>query len=92
MKSNYLNIGIWTFALFFLHACTPKEVRQIPLEDFFKNSEKTSYSISPDGKYFSYMAPYQNRLNIYIQEVGQGYCDTDHQRNRTGYCRIFLGK
>ena len=71
MKSNYLNIGIWTFALFFLHACTPKEVRQIPLEDFFKNSEKTSYSISPDGKYFSYMAPYQNRLNIYIQEVGR---------------------
>lgn len=71
MKSNYLNIGIWTFALFFLHACSPKEVRQIPLEDFFKNSEKTSYSISPDGKYFSYMAPYQNRLNIYIQEVGR---------------------
>lgn len=88
MKSNYLNIGIWTVALFFLHACTPKEVRQIPLEDFFKNSEKTSYSISPDGKYFSYMAPYQNRLNIYIQEVGRDTAiriTSETERDIAGY-------
>jgi len=42
----------------------------IPLEDFFKNPEKTSYRISPDGKYFSYLAPYESRLNIFIQEIG----------------------
>ena len=36
---------------------------QVPLEDFFKNPEKVGYQISPDGKYFSYMAPYENRLN-----------------------------
>ena len=29
---------------------------QVPLEDFFKNPEKVGYQISPDGKYFSYMA------------------------------------
>jgi dipeptidyl aminopeptidase/acylaminoacyl peptidase len=44
---------------------------QIPLEDFFKNPEKTSYQISPDGKYFSYMAPYENRMNIFVQKVGK---------------------
>jgi dipeptidyl aminopeptidase/acylaminoacyl peptidase len=44
---------------------------QIPLEDFFKNPEKTSYQISPDGKYFSYMAPYESRMNIFVQKVGK---------------------
>ncbi len=44
---------------------------QIPLEDFFRNPEKTSYQISPDGKYFSYTAPYENRMNIFVQKVGK---------------------
>jgi len=44
---------------------------QIPLEDFFKNPEKSSYQISPDGKYFSYMAPYESRMNIFVQKVGK---------------------
>ena len=43
---------------------------QVPLEDFFKNPEKVAFQISPDGKYFSYMAPYENRLNLFIQEIG----------------------
>lgn len=43
---------------------------QTPLEDFFKNPEKVGYQISPDGKYFSYLAPYEKRLNLFIQEVG----------------------
>lgn len=42
----------------------------IPLEDFFKNPEKTSYNISPDGKYISFMAPYESRMNIFVQKVG----------------------
>jgi len=43
---------------------------QIPLEDFFRNPEKTAYQISPDGKYFSFMAPYESRMNIFVQKVG----------------------
>lgn len=42
----------------------------IPLEDFFKNPEKTSYNISPDGKYISFMAPYESRMNIFVQKAG----------------------
>ena len=29
------------------------KAKQIPLEDFFKNPEKSSYQISPNGDYFS---------------------------------------
>src|SRR5258708_3911656 len=46
--------------------------RQIPLRDFFKNPEKTGYSISPDGRYLAYLAPYENRLNIFVQKIGSG--------------------
>jgi dipeptidyl aminopeptidase/acylaminoacyl peptidase len=42
----------------------------IPLEDFFKNPERTSYNISPDGKYISFMAPYESRMNIFVQKTG----------------------
>lgn len=49
----------------------PMQVRQIPLEDFFKNPEKARYQISPDGKFFSFMAPYESRMNIFVQEVGK---------------------
>ena len=37
-------------------ACTPKTAPELPMETFFRNSEKSDYQISPDGKYFSYMA------------------------------------
>ena len=40
-----------------LAACAPKTAPELPMETFFRNSEKTGYQISPDGKYFSYMAP-----------------------------------
>jgi len=49
----------------------PEKARQIPLEDFFKNPEKTAYKISPDGNYYSYLAPYESRLNVFVQERGK---------------------
>jgi len=47
-----------------------KIAKEIPLEDFFKNPEKSGYQISPDGKYFSFSAPYESRMNIFVQEIG----------------------
>lgn len=49
----------------------PMKAKQIPLEDFFKNPEKTGYQISPDGKFYSYMAPYESRLNVFVQNRGE---------------------
>ena len=47
------------------------KAKQIPLEDFFKNPERSSYQISPNGDFYSYMAPYEKRMNIFIQKRGE---------------------
>lgn len=41
------------------------------IEDFFRNPEKAAYQISPDGRYISYLAPYQRRQNIFVQKIGE---------------------
>jgi dipeptidyl aminopeptidase/acylaminoacyl peptidase len=46
------------------------KAKQVPLEDFFKNPDKSGYQISPNGDYYSYMAPYESRMNVYIQKRG----------------------
>jgi dipeptidyl aminopeptidase/acylaminoacyl peptidase len=47
------------------------EVKRYDLKDFFKNPEKSRYQISPNGEYFSYMAPYEGRMNVFIQKAGE---------------------
>ncbi|HKB87170.1 MAG TPA: S9 family peptidase [Ignavibacteriaceae bacterium] len=42
---------------------------EIPLEDFFKNPEKTAYQLSPDGEQLAFMMPWRNRLNIFVQKT-----------------------
>jgi len=59
----------------FIFACTTtkKKVERPPkiaLENFFKNPQKTSYRISPEGTKFSYRAPFEDRMNIFVQEIG----------------------
>ena len=46
-----------------------KKADPVPLEDFFKNPEKTAFQLSPSGDYFSYLAPFENRLNVFVQAV-----------------------
>lgn len=52
------------------HTRSMMNMNVMPLEDFFRNSDRTAYQISPNGKYFSYMAPYEDRMNIFVQAVG----------------------
>lgn len=65
---------ILTAGMLLAVSCTQQKpmepVRQIPLEDFFKNPDKASYRISPGGTYYSFKAPYQSRMNIFVQKVG----------------------
>ncbi|MBQ7634652.1 MAG: S9 family peptidase [Bacteroidaceae bacterium] len=44
----------------------------IPLEDFFRNSPQTGFQISPDGRHISYLAPYRDRMNIFVQPAEGG--------------------
>lgn len=39
----------------------------IPLSDFFRNPVGASYQVSPGGDYISWLAPWENRLNVFVQ-------------------------
>ena len=41
----------------------------IPMEDFFRNPEKSSFSISPNGNYIAYMKPWKTRMNVFVMEI-----------------------
>ena len=41
----------------------------LPLEDFFRNSSQSGYQISPDGRHFSFVAPYEDRMNLFIRAI-----------------------
>jgi dipeptidyl aminopeptidase/acylaminoacyl peptidase len=43
---------------------------QIPLRDFFRNPEKTSFQLSEDGKSVAFLAPYERRMNLFVQPRG----------------------
>lgn len=55
-----------------LCCCKQNNVRQIPISDFFKNAEKNVFRLSPDGKYVSYLKPYKERQNLFIQSLTDG--------------------
>ncbi|MBR1594303.1 MAG: S9 family peptidase [Alloprevotella sp.] len=44
-------------------------MRQIPLEDFFRNSPRTAFQLSPDGSHIAYLAPYENRMNLFVRPM-----------------------
>jgi dipeptidyl aminopeptidase/acylaminoacyl peptidase len=53
-------------------SCNRNKVRQIPIIDFFKTPERSFYRISPDGKYVSYLKPFKDKQNIFIQSLADG--------------------
>ncbi len=48
------------------------EGHKYSIEDFFRLPEKSRYQLSPDGKYFSYLGPFQRRLNLFVQQSTGG--------------------
>ena len=44
-----------------------EHTKRIPLRDFFRNPEKSSFQISPDGNSISFLQPYRNRRNVFVQ-------------------------
>lgn len=43
----------------------------LPLEDFFKNSDRTGFQLSPDGLRIAYMASWRERMNIFVETIGE---------------------
>ena len=47
-------------------------LKNIPLKDFFKNPEMSSFQLSPDGKHISYMKPWEDgdrMMNVYVRPI-----------------------
>lgn len=60
-------------AVFLYRAATVGETapNEIPLNDFLRMPEKTSFRHSPDDKKIAMLEPWNNRMNISVQIVGE---------------------
>lgn len=45
------------------------EIKKISVETFFKDPQKSVFHISPDGKYLSFLQPYEGKLNLFVQSI-----------------------
>jgi dipeptidyl aminopeptidase/acylaminoacyl peptidase len=71
MRLKILLLAIFPIVAF--SACLNSRIEApatISLEDFFRNPEYLGFQLSPDGKYYSFLKPYQSRMNIFVQEIG----------------------
>ena len=46
-----------------------KKSPRIPMDDFFRNPDKSSFQISPDGQHIAYMKPWKTRMNVHVINV-----------------------
>lgn len=44
---------------------------RVPLRDFFRNPEISALNLSPNGLQLAYMAPVEQRLNLFVQKKGE---------------------
>ncbi len=42
----------------------------LPLREFFRNPQRTDYTLSPDGTRLAFLMPWRSRLNVHVQEIG----------------------
>jgi dipeptidyl aminopeptidase/acylaminoacyl peptidase len=64
------------FFVFLFNACQEKQPDQIvpaiPVDDFFKSPEKSSYSISPDGSNLSYLKLQNKKRVLFVEDLASG--------------------
>ena len=71
-RKSLLRAIILTLSFLSIAGCQKFEYETplIPLEDFFKNPQKTNFKLSPDGTYIAFLQPWESRLNIFVQKIG----------------------
>lgn len=74
IRKTKLILSLSAVIVFLFQACKPKEEKEKPaplleMTTFFKNGEKSSFRVSPDGNYFSYRADYKGKMNIFVQKA-----------------------
>ncbi len=75
-KMSFLSLLV-TVAVLLFASCKSKDEEEksgpapiLDVKTFFKNGEKSTLRISPDGNYLSYRADYHGKMNIYVKKVG----------------------
>jgi dipeptidyl aminopeptidase/acylaminoacyl peptidase len=66
----------------------PASAKPTPVRDFFRNPQKVGYDLSPSGDYISFMQPYKNRMNIFVQKRTGGPATrvtSETERDVAGY-------
>ncbi len=66
-------ISLLIAASIFIFGCAPQEEqpRIIPMKDFFRNPESAVFELSPDGSHLAFLKPWENRLNVHVQKIGE---------------------
>ena len=53
-----------------LGASASEVTKQYPVRDFFKKPERSTFRLSPDGQFLSFLQPYKGRQNVFVQRIG----------------------
>ena len=75
MKKEYAIVVILISIIclfYFIGGNSVNSLKNIPLKDFFKNPEMSSFQLSPDGKHISYMKPWEDgdrMMNVYVRPI-----------------------
>jgi hypothetical protein len=77
LSSLTRHLSLLTSAILLLAATTPASADdnippKLPLQDFFRNPQAAGYTLSDDGKFLAFLAPWQDRLNVWVQSVAGG--------------------
>jgi len=67
-----LRIFIFIVISGMFYTCRTDETKRIPVSDFFKIPEMSTFRISPDGKYISYLKAYNKKENLFIRSLADG--------------------
>jgi dipeptidyl aminopeptidase/acylaminoacyl peptidase len=67
---NFSKKYFYIVCFFIFSGCMQSDkVEKLSVETFFKDPKQSVFHISPNGAYLSYLQPYQNRLNIFVQSL-----------------------
>lgn len=64
---------------------------ELPVEHFFRLPEKNNYKISKKGTYYSFLAPWKRRMNLFVVKLEDGserQVTQMEDRNITGYAWV----
>ncbi len=74
MRKLILITSLTAIVLAGIFSCAPKTEKQaplIPMKDFFRNPVKSSFQLSPNGEYLAFKQPWENRMNVFVQKIGE---------------------